>query len=326
MAECQRCGSKSQLFLCNQCTIRLHRNLIELPWWLNRLTESAVGQVKMSDNGGRRTAPRTGVKGDALLAQCIEPFPNEREVDLERARRQREKAALAHALSAGGVNARASEQLAAIADGLQYWVKDLCDSRGIQYRPLRFRGVRFVGPLRPGEVRKAKPSAAGADYALWMAEHVSAIASSESAVDIVGDVEVFLEEIEKIVNRPIPTIYLKCQTWNEDEREVCGMELRAKADLIEVHCRKCKETHNVNRLRLAMNEAVKREKLTLNQILEYNRTLLREFQVNERTLRRWRQQSKLLPCAHNDGGEPLYMWSDVEKLRGDDKRKVLAIA
>lgn len=326
MAECQRCGSKSQLFLCPTCTAKVQRQLNEMPWWLNRLTEAACGQTKMSDNGGRRSTPRTGIKGEALLAECIESFPNEREEDLERARRQRAQTALAHALAAGGVNPRASELLATIVDSLQYWVKDLCDSRGIQYEPLRFRGSKFIGPLQLGEVRKSRPKSAGADYALWMAEYISAIASSEYADDIVGDIEGHMADIEKAVNRPIPTRYLKCQTWMEDQRQVCGMDLRAKADDIEVFCRKCRATHNVNRLQLLMREALEREMLTVKQILDYNRTLPEEFRVNERRLRRWRQNNKLQPCGFREGGEPMYRWADVQRLKTGDTSELLATA
>lgn len=303
----------------------MREQLNEMPWWLNRLTESAVGQTKMSDNGGRRSTPRTGIKGEALLAECIEPFPNEREQDIEKARKQREKTALAHALSAGGVNARASELLATIVDSLQYWVKDLCDSRGILYEPVRCRGSKFIGPLRVGEVRKPYPRSAGVEYALWLAEYVTAIASSEYAEDIVGDIRGHMEDIEKVVNRPIPTIYLKCQTWNEEQRSICGMDLRTKSDAVEVYCRKCRTTHNVNRLQLSMRAALENEKLTIKQILDYNRVIPEEYRVAERTLRRWRHEGRLKPCGSNDAGEPLYKWVDVSGLRANKGKAEEAI-
>ena len=58
MTECRRCGAKAQLFLCPRCTTTLQRTLDDLPWWLNRLTEAAVGQTRMSDNAGRKSAAR----------------------------------------------------------------------------------------------------------------------------------------------------------------------------------------------------------------------------------------------------------------------------
>jgi hypothetical protein len=299
VAECQRCGSKSQLFLCSQCTTRVHRNLIELPWWLNRLTEAAVGQTKMSDNGGRRSTPRTGVKGETLLAQCIEQFPNEREEDLEKARRQREKVALAHALSAGGVNARASELLASIADGLQYWVKDLCDSRGIQYQALRFRGTRFIGPLRMGEVRRPRPNAAGAEYALWLAEYVSAIASSEYAVDMVSDVEGFLEDITKRVNRP-PEQRLcgPCPTIKEGGLR-CDMQLRAPRDAVEVYCPACKNTHNVEQLEIRLFNEISEQLFTIPELAKVVLPKLGEA-IPRSTLHYWLQKGHLKPAGYRE--------------------------
>lgn len=313
MAECQRCGSKSQLFLCNQCTTRVHRNLIELPWWLNRLTEAAVGQTKMSDNGGRRSAEKFGIKGETTLAECIEPFPNEREEDLERARRQREKAALAHALSAGGVNARASELLATIADGLQYWVKDLCDSRGIQYQPLRFRGSRFIGPLRVGEVRRAKPNADGAEYALWLAEYVGAVASSEYALDMVTDVEGFLEDIEKRVNRP-PEQRLcgPCPTVKEDGLR-CDMQLRAPRDASEIRCPACKATHNVEHLEIQLFNEISEQLFTIPELAKVVLPKLGE-PVPRSTLHYWLQKGHLKPAGYRED-QAMVRLSEVRRCR-----------
>jgi hypothetical protein len=47
MTECQRCGGRATLFLCPRCESHLDKLLRELPWWLERLTETAVGATRL---------------------------------------------------------------------------------------------------------------------------------------------------------------------------------------------------------------------------------------------------------------------------------------
>jgi hypothetical protein len=117
MSDCTRCGAKANnAFLCRKCLLTAQTTLADLPWWLNRLTEAAVGQTRMTDNVGRKSARRKDLDGDAELAACIELLP--KADDLEKARTARQKQSLAHAVATGGVNLRASELLAEIADSL----------------------------------------------------------------------------------------------------------------------------------------------------------------------------------------------------------------
>lgn len=318
MTECRRCGGKAQLYLCQRCTTTLQRTLTDLPWWLNRLTEAAVGQTRMSDNAGRKSAARRDLDGETPLAACIEPFPDTSETDLERARRQRQRVALAHALAAGGINARASELLGQIADSLAYWVKELCDSRGVDYTP----------PVMASE----RLTALGTAHAAWMARHVGAIAASELAEDICGDVEGHLDDIVRIVNRPVPIRTLgKCPTWIDGRDgqpgQPCGRQLRAPAEDSEVYCARCKATHSVNRLLLARFAEAERELLTFDRLCKVNRMQPEGFQVPLRTLQQWRKTGALPPRGwmrpgglrgiawHGDDDQPLYLWADVRMLR-----------
>lgn len=304
MTECRRCGAKAQLFLCPRCTSSLQRTLTDLPWWLNRLTEAAVGQTRMSDNAGRKSAARRDLDGEKTLAACIEPFPDPAEQDLEKARRAREKAALAHALAAGGVNARASELLGEIADSLAYWVKELCDSRGVAYTP----------PVKAPE----RLTALGTVHAAWMARNVAAIASSELADDICGDVENHLDDIVRTVNRPVPIRTLgNCPTTIDDQP--CGIRLRAPADDLEVHCPRCKTTHNVHRLMLGLMDDLAHSAFTVDELLAAMRKVPEAYRVPERTLRRWRSTGKLKPSGWR-GEKPEYAWADVQKLKTTDRR------
>ena len=323
MTECRRCGAKAQLFLCPRCTTTLQRTLDDLPWWLNRLTEAAVGQTRMSDNAGRKSAARRDLDGEQPLAACIEPFPDPSETDLERARRQRQRVALAHALAAGGINARASELLGEIADSLAYWVKELCDSRGVAYTP----------PVKASE----RLTALGTAHAAWMARHVGAIAASELAEDICGDVEGHLDDIVRVVNRPVPIRVFRCPTWitKPTGGQPCDTRLRTPADELEVHCKRCGITHNVHRLMLALMDDLSHQSFTVDELLAAMRKVPAEYRVSERTLRRWRRDQLLQPAGWRRGGPdgpsfttidseadiPEYAWADVQRLRAMDRRE-----
>lgn len=297
MTECRQCGAKSNnAFLCGRCTDKLRDILAAMPWWLDRLTETAIGQTRMSDNAGRKSAARRDLDGDAELAACIEMLPA-REEDLEKARRMREKAALAHALATGGINAKASELLATIADSLGYWTRVLCEQRGADVPTLP------AGPAK------------GASLAAWLAINSAAIALSEDAADIAGDIAGHMDDIIKTINRPQRWWALgECPT-QIDDREECGTELRAPAETEEVQCRKCGTRHNVHRLLLARKADAEKNLMTRRQLIRYNRELPAEFQVAPRTLRHWLQTGRLCACSgDDDDDDPLYSWVDVQML------------
>lgn len=313
--ECRRCGGRSaDAFLCRSCARILRQVLADLPWWLNRLTEAAVGQTRMSDNAGRRSARRRDLDGETPLAACIEQLPDDE--DLDRARRERQKSALAHALSAGGINARASALLFEVNDSLGYWTRVLCEQRGITAPQLG--AGRTMGGLR----------------ARWLHANLSAIVASEDAADICGDIEGHQDDIVATVNRKERSQFLgECPTWLEDDRRVCGRRLRALPDALEVHCRACKSTHNVARLQLDAIQTARRETLTWDELLGVNRRLPDGYRVPERTLRHWKLRGRITPAAwiraetgrvvpsqHADADTALYRWGDVEVLRVERER------
>ena len=306
MTECHRCGGKAHnAFLCSPCQAHLRKLLTEMPWWLDRLTETAIGQTRMSDNGGRKSAPRKDLDGDKELAACIEPLPTNKDDDLEKARKAREKAALAHALATGGINARASELLAQIADSLGYWCRVLCEARGITYTP--------TGSSR----------SFGANHAKWLRINLNAITASEEAGDICGEIETALEDIVAVVNRPIRWWDLgQCSGIDRKTEEECGVGLRVPADTDEVQCRRCGTRHNVHRLLLARKSETEAQPMTVKELTRYNRTLPEEFQVPPRTLQHWLATGRLCACSH-DGMDPLYSWIDVRLLMIRKPQKAL---
>jgi len=293
MTECTRCGAKSNnAFLCRECLLTAQTALADLPWWLNRLTETAVGQTRMTDNAGRRSARRKDLDGDAELAACIELLP--KADDLEKARTARQKQSLAHAVATGGVNLRASELLAEIADSLAYWCRVLCEIRGLSYTP---------SPL---------PVTVGANHARWLRVNAGAIATYDDAADIVGDIEGHLEDIVKVVNRPIRWWNLgECPGWRDDQP--CQTDLRVPEGSEEVHCRKCSTRHTVQLLLLARKAEAETKHMTKRELTRYNRELPAEFQIPPRTLRHWLDTGRLTPCIKL-AGDPLYSWMDVRLL------------
>ena len=292
MTECGRCGAKAHnAFLCRECILTAQTILADLPWWLDRLNETATGQTRMTDNAGRKSAKRKDLDGDTELAACIELLP--KADDLEKARKARQKQSLAHAVSTGGVNLRASELLAEIADSLSYWCRVLCEQRGLDYTP---------SPL---------PATHGANHANWLRVNVGAIAGYEDAADIVGDLETHLEDIVKVINRPIRWWHLgPCPGWRDDQP--CLKELRVPAESEEVHCRRCKHTHTVQLLLLAKKAEAEANTMTRKQLTRYNRELPAEFQVPPRTLQHWLDTGRL--TATETEGDPLYSWMDVRLL------------
>lgn len=311
MSECQACKGKADLFLCGKCVATLRSELADLPWWINRLVEAVVGQVRLGD-GGRR-AVRT-MHGDDALASHIEQLPGCRCEDdchcnTVIARRRRHRAALSHALALGRVNASASELHDDITNVLGMWIRHLCESRGAAI------------PELATTIRMAH----------WLQGNVSAVAADEAAGECFDDLADLRKRIERAVNRPQARKFLgKCPTWDEQARAVCGKELSAPAEAIEVRCRQCRQTHNCNRLQLLLVNDAEREKVTAARIRHLNRVLPEEYRIPERTLRHWISTGKLKPrgylrpdgsrgiARHGDDDEPLYLWGDVRKMRADD--------
>jgi hypothetical protein len=246
----------------------------------------------MTDNGGRKSARRKDLDGDTDLAACIELLP--KADDLDKARQARQDAALAHALATGGVNARASQLLATIADSLGYWCRVLCEIRGLNYTP---------SPL---------PRTPGANHARWLRINIGAIATYDDAADIIGDIEGHLEDIIKVVNRPIRWWNLgECPGWRDDQP--CLTELRVPEGSEEVHCRKCSTRHTVQLLLLARKAEAETKHMTKRELTRYNRELPAEFQVPPRTLRHWLDTGRLTASIER-AGDPLYSWVDVRLL------------
>ncbi|ATS92820.1 hypothetical protein SEA_SULLEY_72 [Mycobacterium phage Sulley] len=56
LGRCLHCSAPAQTFLCWSCVGMLRRQLVEVPWLLRRLQESAYGEAKVARKGGPRVS------------------------------------------------------------------------------------------------------------------------------------------------------------------------------------------------------------------------------------------------------------------------------
>ncbi|MDM1995285.1 hypothetical protein PP326_07880, partial [Mycobacteroides abscessus] len=78
MTKCKRCERATDLFVCKSCISELRKRLADLPWWIDRLTETAVGQANLGD-GARKGERRDVLHGDDTLVSHVEPFPRDKD-------------------------------------------------------------------------------------------------------------------------------------------------------------------------------------------------------------------------------------------------------
>jgi hypothetical protein len=303
--ECQHCSRKSELFLCATCITELHRMLADMPWWLDRLAETSIGQARLGEPArrGHRSGlekyanpkPSTdgleGTEGQRLLEQDLAD-------DKLRVR----------LLAQGGVNAKASDLFDEVQNMLGSWVRDVCERRGVD--------VPTIGTASA--------------MAIWLRERVSALASAECAEESFRDVQRATEDMERAVNRPpLPKTCGPCPTPGEhtekgfvmaDVRAKCGTRLEAKPTAVEVRCPTCKQTHNIEVLTDRLTNDLHYMSFTIRELLDV--VLPRgDESIPRRTLYDWAAKGKLKATGEDVDGTPKYLLADVRKLRSQYVRK-----
>ncbi len=154
------------------------------------------------------------------------------------------------------------------------WVRDLCETRGIEFTPPQVVSRRFVGPLKVDWRRVPDDyQANAADGARWLGAHVNAIALDIDARRCFDELHNLVDEIVAAINRPdrhfagrCPTVIAYSRTGEAIE---CGKCLYAGTDAHNVTCPKCEQEIDVQRNRLrawrdgdTMTERVLLDKLT----------------------------------------------------------------
>lgn len=316
--KCLHCTGKSELFLCATCTADLRRMLADMPWWLDRLAETSIGQARLGEPGrrGHRSGleryanpkPATdgieGTEGQRLLAQDLGD---------EKLR--------VRLLAQGGVNAKASDLFDEVQNMLGSWIRDVCERRGIYWVD-----PGFIGPLRANEERAVNRTASG--MAIWLRDRVSALASAECADETFSDIKKATEDMERAVNRPpLPKTCGPCPTPGEhtekgfvmaDVRAKCGTRLEARATAADVRCPTCKQTHNVEALIQRLINETNYTCYTIPELCQIVLPRLNEH-IPQQTLQRWHARGELKPQGYTttDRGKtiPQFMLADVRRVK-----------
>lgn len=308
--KCQRCDRESpNAFLCPHCADHLRETLRELPWWLDKLFESAVGQVRLGD-GGRRGTRAAELHGDDLVSD--HPLT------------------AAKAAAMGRANAAASKLYNQAHGTLATWIRDLCESRGATYVAPRELVWNFIGPLLPHQRRQKRPKDPGTiettgthtPMTTWLAQHVSAIAMHEAAGECASDIEDLRLAVERAINRrEAPMFCGLCPTEVADDHakdcdkehpHECGTRLEARKKASSVTCPTCKATHDVETLQRKIFEDNADFGYTSGEIHTVMNAM--GMAIGESTLRRWIARRELVPMNWHSGS-PKYHLEDVRKLR-----------
>lgn len=321
-AECQRCGAKSSLYLCGSHVEELREMLTELPRLMTHLEETALGQTRHGSSGRRGQRRDDGPQGDAPL-DAFRNLTRAQAAELER-----------RFLAIGRVNAKASKLLNQVHLTLVRWAQDLCDSRGVVYVAPVVLPPDFHGELPTGAFRS--PYTGEADrIALWLSQHVSAIAAAAGAGMCFAEFQRCVTEILKTINPPLPPRFCgPCPSpAKDDDRKRCSTALMAKREAVEVRCPQCKSSHNVEYLLSRLLADVDHWRFTRAEVLLIMTAL--EEPLPDRTFRHWRATGRIKPrgyrrpdgrltlTRHSDADEPVYRLADVRRLKGEPD-KVMA--
>lgn len=319
MTKCTHCRRRAQLFLCNTCISELRDMLTGLAvgqplpngrrdaGFLAWLSDAALGKTKLNEQARRTPRYLNRLDGEASLASQIESFPDEREADLAKARTQRQKAALQHALGVARINLRAAELLDYAHSILAEWVRDIC------------------------EVRKVEcPTGDAPTLALWLARHVTAIASDDGADVCLREIRELVDDIERVINRPRPPRVLgpcpeqvdsgHTRGCDKAHPHVCATQLTARQGMSEITCPHCRTVHNCDALIERQIRQTDDYLFTMSELVNTVLPAVREC-VPARTLRDWYFRGRLQPRDFTRDGEPKFLLADVRRLREQKKQK-----
>lgn len=270
--KCTICEAESQLFLCNRCTLKLRDMLTALargerrqtggytPGWIEHLAEAALGQTRMGE-----------------MARWFRP---------------------AHAPLR--FDSRASDQLGYVHSVLVEWVRDLCETRGVQTPLLHTTS----------------------EVALWLAANVSAIAADQGAAVCYREISELTKDIERLIDRPIPQRFCgTCPSQLDGNHDTdcgkahphrCATILMAKREATEVICPVCRNAYDINELLTALRAALDDWRFPFKELPLVLSWL--DERVPERTLRDWLAKGRLVPADYQ-GGKAVYRLADVRRLR-----------
>lgn len=312
--KCKRCDRATDLFVCKACIVELRTRLADLPWWLDRLTETAVGQAHLGERAPRRER-HDGVHGDDSLYSHVEPFPGDADAaPTAKDHQNRHRAALWHALALGRVNGRASDELDRIRNLLGTTIRDMCETRGLDTPRL---------------------SSAGA-MAKWLHNRADAVAHQDNGAQVCDEIERICRTIVRIVNRPPEPMTLgPCITdpvsddlinqriEQGDKATRCSYALTARHESARVICPQC-DGEYVARDVLTHNLAELDDRnATVRELVDLVLPRLGEH-VPVTTIKRWIQRGWVPVRGYDAGGSQMVRIGDVRRVRADRPRNARA--
>ncbi|TDH48505.1 hypothetical protein E2F47_23605 [Mycobacterium eburneum] len=313
MTQCRNCGADSSLFLCTRCTRELRDMLAHLPRWIGYLEDAVNGQTRLGES-----ARRSSDKGSPALAN-LGTGGAPRKGHLHHG-------AVSHAVV--DFSESPSGLLEYTHSVLVEWCRDICHTRG---HTLRMRVYRsdFVGPLQIDDVRYDHPDQTG-PIALWLAQHVSAIACDEGAAVAYREIAQIVADIERCINRPLPPRFVgPCPTpldaghhhdCDKAHPHACAIALTAGRSATEVTCPSCGATHNVEELTQRLSDEVSDWWMTQNELLLAMESIRQPVPL--RTFQEWRRRRKI-PSMLGADGAPRYRLVDAQRLR-EERTQVAA--
>ena len=296
MTQCQVCEGRAQLFLCTTHIGVLQSTLKDLPWWLSRLNEAALGQVRLGDAGRRGTRAHeldeyTGPDDAANAARL--------ERDLAAG-----KFKLDAVLAPARINAKASRLYEQAYNDLGTWVRHLCESRGTD--------IPTTGCVQ------------------WLRKNANAIAADEAAGECYTSMVDLTDQIRDVVNRPEPPRFCgpcttaltaeqrqKLITDGEADRDTCMVQLYAQRKATAVTCPHCKAEHDIERLYTAMLDEADEYSFTISDLVDHILPKLGQ-QIPRRTLQHWAKTGRLNASGF-EAGVARYQLATVRRLH--DTRK-----
>lgn len=291
--ECQSCTAPAELWICPQCITELRADLLSLAigpevagkptaGLLDALHDVVTKQTATGGSGGHRK------RGDDM------PDPFEPHTAKSQLADPSKPLSAKSEWTKPTRQGQASDLLHAARNTLTTIVRDLLGKRKIS-PDKAFQVVSpkdFVGPLLPGWRRVPsgwQPTTA--EVARWLATHAHALACDEAAGRWKREVDALVAGIKKVIDRPpTPRFCGPCIHYVEHNRH-CGRLLYARRDAIEVTCRTCRTTHNIEHLSRYLENRADIMRFTSAEILIIMNTL--GSPLPERTWYRWRTDGRV---------------------------------
>lgn len=212
------------------------------------------------------------------------------------------------------------------------WVRDLCETRRIEFTVPMVVSRGFIGPLKPDWRRVPddyQPTAA--DGARWLAEHVNTIALDIDAARCFKELHDLADEIVTAINRPdrhfagpCPTVRAYSPTGKPIE---CGEFLYAGTEERNVTCPKCNQPVDVqrNRQRAWREGDLMTERVLLKRLTDIDEPVSRVqfyawIKARKVAVRGWLHRGVFVEHYIQRGDPRVFSFREVRQLREAEEK------